>query len=96
MGKQATITNDTDDFRYELRLNGDLAAFAAYVIKGGIIDFNHTVTRDEYRGHGVATQLLRAALEDVRERGEHKVRASCGFCADFVEKNPEFKDLLAD
>ena len=96
MGKQATITNDTDDFRYELRLDGDLAAYAAYVIKDGIIDFNHTVTLEEHRGRGVATQLLRAALQDVRARGEYQVRVSCCFCADFVDKNPEFQDLLAD
>ena len=40
--------------------------------------------------------LSMGSYSDVRERGEHKVRASCSFCADFVEKNPEFKDLLAD
>ena len=97
MGKQATITNDTDDQRYELRLDGELAAFAHYTPSEGVLDFDETQVLEEFKGtKGLGTQLVTAALKDVRARGENKVKATCPFVVSFFQRNPEFADLLAE
>ena len=38
--------------------------------------------------------MARRVLEAVRERGD-RVSATCGFIAAYLERHPEFHDLLA-
>lgn len=95
MAEQLNVTNDTGDHRYEARLDEDLAGYAEYSISDGVIDFNHTKVLDEFEGRGVASGLIKAALDDVAERGEYKVKASCSFVKSYIEKHPEYQDLLA-
>ena len=59
-----------------------------------ILDFQHTEVARELRGHGVADTLVRHALDDVRARGE-RIIATCPFVKSFLERHPEYKELLA-
>ncbi len=96
MERTIAVTNDTDDCRYEARKDGNFAGFAAYDINDGVIDFNHTKVLDEFTGFGIGTQLIEAALLDVRERGEYKVKATCPFVINYIRENPGFEEILAE
>lgn len=47
----------------------------------------------EFRGRGVATELIRRVLDDVRT--QHKtVTVMCPIVHAFIERNPEYADLV--
>lgn len=79
--------------RYELDVDGE-TAFAAYRLDGDTITFVHTVVPHALEGRGVGSALVRGALDDVRARGL-RVVAQCSFVAGFVDRHPEYNDLLA-
>lgn len=58
------------------------------------LDFNHTYTPPALRGSGIASRLTEHALRYAREHG-YKVVPSCPFVAAFIERHPEYRDLLA-
>lgn len=97
MGTQGTVSNDTDDLRYEIRLDGELAGFTCYKIAELVMDFDHTEVLEDFKGKGgVGSQVVRAALDDVKARGEYQVKATCPFVVAFMRKHPEYQDLLAE
>jgi uncharacterized protein len=90
----AQVVHNDEASRYELYVGGELASLADYRQRDGTLVMHHTETRDAYRGRGLAAVLVRGALEDIRER-DLKVVPSCWFVADFIEANPEYRDLVA-
>jgi uncharacterized protein len=77
--------------RFELEVDGH-TAIAAFCIEDGALNFTHTHSPLELRGKGVASRLVRGALEIAREE-HYKVIATCSFVADFLARHPEFSDL---
>ena len=47
----------------------------------------------EYRGQGVATELIRWVLDDVRSRGK-TVTVLCPIVWAFIDRNPGYTDLV--
>ena len=90
-----TITDVEDRSRFEARVNGELAGYAAYVRTGEVVDHTHTVVSEDRRGEGIGGKLIRAALEDARRRGL-KVRPTCWFVRTWVDRHPDYQDLLVD
>jgi len=78
--------------RFELDVEGGIA-FANYRLAPSAVIITHTETPSELRGRGVASELVRGALELIRADGS-KVVAGCGFVADYLNKHPEFADLV--
>ena len=78
---------------FELTVDGE-RAIAAYRLEGDTITFTHTVVPPAIEGRGVGGKLIRAALDDVRGRGL-KVVPQCAFVAAWMDKHPEYGDLLA-
>ena len=89
------FTRNTDLDRYEAHGEGKLAGLAAYAVEGSEIAFLHTVVQSWAEGKGVGSALVRHALDDVRERGDLRVRPICTFVQGFIERNPEYADLVA-
>jgi hypothetical protein len=86
-----------DDARgvYELPLEGDAKALAAFHKQGEILAITHTKVPDELEGRGYGSALMKAVLDDVRSRGE-KVRPVCSFARAYMRRRPETQDLLAE
>lgn len=59
----------------------------------GAADINHTFVDPSLRGQGIATQLLKAAAETLREKGQ-KTRLTCSYAVEWFQKHPEYNDLL--
>lgn len=78
--------------RFELIEEGRLA-FADYRLDGDLLILPHVEADPALRGKGTAGRLMAAVLELARERG-WKVRPICGYAAAFIQRHPEFEDLL--
>jgi predicted GNAT family acetyltransferase len=79
--------------RYEATVDGQLAGFAAYRRENAVITFTHTEVDDRFEGQGVGSQLVREALDDARAAGS-PVRVECPFVRAYVDRHPEYQDLL--
>ena len=77
--------------RFELDVEGAVA-FANYRRTPDTVIITHTETPRALRGRGIASELVRGALELTRADGL-KVIAGCGFVVDYLQKHPEFADL---
>lgn len=54
--------------RYEIRVGDELAGFAEYRLRGGVLAATHTEVDPAFQGQGLAGRLVREMLADVRER----------------------------
>ncbi len=87
----AAVRDNKAQSRFELALEGGLA-FANYRLTPSAVVITHTETPRALRGRGIASELVRGALELIRADGL-KVIAGCGFVVDYLGKHPEFADL---
>ncbi|HEY8301126.1 MAG TPA: GNAT family N-acetyltransferase [Jatrophihabitans sp.] len=87
------VRDNPERSRYEALVGTDVAGFAAYRDIDGARVFTHTLVDDDYEGHGVGGRLARAALDDVRARGLQAV-ARCPFIAAWVQRHPDYQDLI--
>ncbi len=87
-----TVLNNTDKNRYELSVDGHLAA-TYYRIADGVITFVHTEVPDTLAGRGVGSKLVKGALDQVRAAGL-KVVPQCPFVRAYIERHPDYADLL--
>ena len=69
--------------------------FVSYVLVEGKLNLNHTHTDLELRGQGLAAQVVRAALEYVKENNL-QVIPGCSYVQSFLEKHDEYKELVAE
>ncbi|MCB1413453.1 MAG: N-acetyltransferase [Xanthobacteraceae bacterium] len=87
-----SVRDNPDEQRFELSVEGHLAA-AYYERAGDVITFVHTEVPDALAGRGVGSKLVRGALDQARGRGL-KVVAQCPFVKGYIEKHPDYADLL--
>lgn len=89
-------SKNTELSRFEARVDGELAGFAEYVLEGeSVIIFTHAEVDDAFEGKGVAGALARFALDDVRADGARRVVPRCPFIRAWIEKHPDYQDLVA-
>jgi uncharacterized protein len=86
------IVNNSEKHSYELAVEGHIAA-TYYKIADRVITFIHTEVPPELGGKGIGSKLIRGALDQVRADGL-KVIAECPFVKAFIDKNPDYQDLL--
>ncbi|MFG3554604.1 GNAT family N-acetyltransferase [Micromonospora sp. NPDC047557] len=81
--------------RFEILVDDALAGFTAYLPSGEVLVFTHTEVDRGFQGKGVGSTLIRGALDQVRARGG-RVVPQCPFVAAFIDKHPEYADLVAE
>ncbi|GAA4189174.1 GNAT family N-acetyltransferase [Gryllotalpicola kribbensis] len=69
------------------------AGFLEYLDQGARRVFLHTEVSPEFGGRGLAGQLVRAALDDVRAQGKRLVNF-CPYVTKFLDKNHEWDELI--
>lgn len=89
------VRNNPEQHRYEAVVEDEVAGFAAYELAEGRITFTHTVVEDRFEGQGVGSALARSALDDVRADGTRAVRPQCSFIKGWIDKHPDYADLVA-
>ncbi|MDP9373207.1 MAG: N-acetyltransferase [Chloroflexota bacterium] len=90
----ASVTENPELNRYEIREDDQLAGFLSYSESGGTRDFSHTEVDQAFSGRGLASKLVRGALDDARAKSVEVV-PSCSVVKHFVGKNPEYLDVLS-
>jgi predicted GNAT family acetyltransferase len=78
--------------RFELEHEGQVA-YLEYSLAGNILQLLHTEVPEALRGHGLAAELAQSAFEWAREH-KAKVDVICPSVLGYLEKHPEFSDLV--
>ncbi|MBT2187958.1 GNAT family N-acetyltransferase [Sphingobium nicotianae] len=79
--------------RYELEVDGGLV-FADYRPQGDKLLIVHTETPPALQGRGLAGQLVKGMLADIRARGL-KIVPQCSYIVAYLQRHPEERDLVA-
>ncbi len=89
------VTESPERKRFEVSLDGEQAGYAEYELfmDGKVIDFTHTKIDERFEGRGVASTLIRAALDTARERGL-EVIPHCPFVRSYIERHDDYLDLV--
>ncbi len=65
-----------------------------YQLAGSTMTITHTGVPASLGGRGIAGQLARFALDTAKAEG-WKVVPACSYVAAWIEKHPEYQELLA-
>jgi len=94
VSNEVTVVDNKDRLRYEVHVGGELAGVLTYRVEDGVAVLPHTQVEPRYEGRGLGALLAQTALDDAREAGL-KVAPWCSFIAAFIQRNPEYADLVA-
>ena len=90
---EADVYRDDNLRKYQLKIGGREVAGIRYdEVEGRIVILTASVV-PEFRGRGIAAELISYALDDIRGRGM-RVTSYCPTVTAFVESNPEFADVI--
>ncbi|MFF1816423.1 GNAT family N-acetyltransferase [Kribbella sp. NPDC058245] len=94
MENEISVVDAKERSRYEaLDADGNLMGFVDYALHPGRITFLHAETLPDFRGRGVAGRIAVKSLDDARALGL-QVKPACPFYKDYLEKHPEYTDLV--
>ena len=88
-----SVRDNKERHRFELDVEGSIA-FANYRMTPEAVIITHTETPPALRGRGIASDLVKGALELIRADGR-KVIAGCSFVVDYLQRHPEHADMVA-
>lgn len=79
--------------QFETTVDGQ-TAYAAYELEEpGRIVFTHTIVPEELSGRGIAGELAKKALDYARSE-KLTVVPQCAYMARYIDRNPEYKELM--
>ena len=87
------VTDNPEQRRFGIMLGPRLLGHARYVDNGGRRIIVHTEIDPAHEGHGYASALVRAALDDARSH-ETLIVPLCPFVARRFERHPDYADLV--
>ncbi|HEU4462637.1 MAG TPA: GNAT family N-acetyltransferase [Solirubrobacterales bacterium] len=89
------VSDNADESRYEVRVDGELAGFAQYRRRPAGLAFVHTEIDDRFEGQGLGGRLVSHALDEARSRGL-SVLPICPFVRSYIARHPEYLDLVPE
>lgn len=92
-GTEYSFVDDGESQQYQLWIGQELASLEQYVLEGDLIDFVHTETRPGFTHRGLASTLVKDALDDVRARNL-KVRPYCQFVSEYIAEHPDYLNIV--
>jgi predicted GNAT family acetyltransferase len=93
MPDTSAVSHDPARGRFELRTDAGTAVLA-YERRGDVLELMHTEVPEASEGKGYGATLAEAALDFARRDGA-SVIPSCPFVARFIERHPDYADLVA-
>ena len=88
------VVDNASELRYELWVGDTLAGLIRYTRDGDVVTMVHTEIEPAFEGEGFGSALVSGALDSVRAQGK-RVRPLCPFVAAYLERHPEYADLVA-
>ena len=89
------IRHDEEQQRFVAEVDGAEAVVQYRQPDEHTLDLYRTYTPDALRGRGIAGRIVEAALEHAQAVGL-RVVPTCPYVARFIEKHPEYQELVAD
>jgi len=90
---EVDVINDAERGRWVASLGAEPLGELTYRFVGGRVALLSTWVNPAYRNHGVATELVARALDEVRESGK-TITVICPFVGEFIARHPEYLDLI--
>ncbi|MBS9375613.1 GNAT family N-acetyltransferase [Rhodococcus sp. B50] len=94
------VSDNADQNRFELRLNGDLVGILGYydferapAPNPPVVDFMHTVIVEDFGHRGLAAVLVGGSLDLARRRG-WRVRPVCTYVQRFLASHENYRDVV--
>ncbi|BDB62055.1 GNAT family N-acetyltransferase [Rhodococcus sp. RDE2] len=94
------VSDNADQNRFELRLNGDLVGILGYydferapAPNPPVVDFMHTVIVEDFGHRGLAAVLVGGSLDLARSRG-WRVRPVCTYVQRFLSAHENYRDVV--
>jgi predicted GNAT family acetyltransferase len=82
-----------DDFVFAIILDDEMAGYTEYRVGPRVRAFMHTIVDDKFRGKGLASQLVKWALDETRGEGL-LVEPYCPFTRRYIKEHTEYLDLV--
>lgn len=76
----------TYDHKISVVDNGEEIGEVTFPEKDGVYVINHTYVDDRYRGQGIASELVRRAVEEIESRGG-QFKATCSYAVLWLARN---------
>ena len=76
----------TEKHRIYVVDNGKEIGEVTFPERDGVYVINHTYVDDRYRGQGIASELVRRAVEEIESRGG-RVEATCSYALLWLARN---------
>jgi len=89
-----TVRDNPELRRYEAIVDGKLAGSILYRELDDTLILVHTEVEEGFEGQGIGSRLIAATLDDIRARGL-RMRPLCPFVKAYLERHPEYDDLIA-
>lgn len=87
------VRDNADAQRFELETEAG-TAYIAYRQTGGVLSLDHTDVPEALAGRGVGSALVKGTLDLIGSR-KQRVAVHCSFVAKYLERHPEYRELLA-
>ena len=87
------VIHNAEKKRFEIQVDS-YTAVLAYLLNGNIIVFTHTGVPPELEGRGIGSLLVKTGMQYAKEHNL-KVNSLCWFVSGYIERHPEFQDLVA-
>jgi predicted GNAT family acetyltransferase len=87
------VQNDETQHKFYAVVDGHEAR-VEYAHSGDVYNLMHTFVPEELRGHGVAEELVMAALDQLKAQGA-KFLPTCPFVQAFLKRHPEYREGMA-
>lgn len=86
-----TIHNEKES-RFETEVEG-LLCLIDYEYKDGVYIVTHTEVPPQLEGRGIAGAMTKAMLDYIQDNGQ-KVNPICPYTKVYIQRHPEYADLL--
>lgn len=91
--RQVDIRDEPEEQAYVIEVDGARAGRAEYRTIDERRVFTHTEVDGEFSGLGLATRLVRFALDDMQSQ-QTRIVPLCPFFAAYIRRHPEFDELV--
>ena len=91
---ETEIQHDKKNGKFSIELEGENAELKYRKLNDDtVLDMYSTYVPEPHRGQGLAGKLAQSALDYALE-SDYRVKPSCPYIANFIEKNPAYESLL--
>ena len=90
------IIHDKEHHKFVCEIEGKISHLKYKVLPDGkTLDYRSTYVPPELRGRQIADQMVKAGLEYAKAN-KYKVIPSCSFVRAYIERHPEYKEIVVE